>query len=238
MSPALLGLLAAVAVGAGVAPTPGSHRRTAGRRRRAPAEPVASPRRPVVAPLAAGIGTAVVVGGLPGAALGVVVAVAVTVVLARLEPGASRRRRVALERQAPLVVDLVAACLASGAPLDRSLEVAAAAVGTPTSDILGRATASLRLGADPAAVWAEVASHEPLSGLARAVARSQQSGAPLSALLPRAAEQARAAHRVRAEARIRTAAVRLTAPLGLAFLPAFVLLGVVPVVASWVGTLF
>jgi hypothetical protein len=70
------------------------------------------------------------------------------------------------------------------------------------------------------------------------VARSQQTGAPLSTLLPRVAEQARAAHRVRAEARIRTAAVRLTAPLGVAFLPAFVLLGVVPVVASWAGLLF
>jgi hypothetical protein len=39
------------------------------------------------------------------------------------------------------------------------------------------------------------------------------------------------------EARVRSAGVRLTAPLGLAFLPAFVLLGVVPVVAAWVTAL-
>ena len=103
--------------------------------------------------------------------------------------------------------------------------------------MLARATSGLRLGADPALVWSEVARDDALAPLARAVSRSQQTGAPLAALLPRVADQARAEHRGRAEARIRTAAVRLTAPLGVAFLPAFVLLGVVPVVASWVGTL-
>jgi Flp pilus assembly protein TadB len=185
----------------------------------------------------AGLATLGVVGGPGGAFVGAVVAVLLLVVLTRLEPQAQRQHREALERQAPLVVDLVAACLASGAPLERSLEVASVAVGAPASDVLLRATTALRLGAEPAAVWVEVGREDALAPLARAVARSQQTGAPLASLLPRVADQARAVHRVRAETRIRTAAVRLTAPLGAAFLPAFVLLGVVPVVASWVGTL-
>ena len=188
-------------------------------------------------PVLAGVATAALLGGTGGVLVGAVVAAATFVGLGRLEPRDRRAQREALERQAPLVVDLVAACLASGAPLERSLDVASAAVGSPAAEVLTRATTALRLGGDPHAVWAEVARHEPLAAMARAVARSQQTGAPLATLLPRVADQARAAHRTAAEARIRTAAVRLTAPLGVAFLPAFVLLGVVPVVASWVGRL-
>ena len=246
MSPALLALLACLAVLVLLGPRPAGdgsprpHRRPGGDVE--PAAAAASSDRvrglaPVAVALLAGVATVVVVGG-PGGALGGVVVTAVLLVgLARLEPGARRRHREALERQAPLVVDLVAACLASGAPLERSLEVASVAVGAPAADVLLRATVALRLGAEPSAVWAEVAREDALAPLARAVARSQQTGAPLSSLLPRVADQARALHRVHAETRIRTAAVRLTAPLGAAFLPAFVLLGVVPVVASWVGTL-
>jgi Flp pilus assembly protein TadB len=191
----------------------------------------------IAVPGLAGTATALLLGGNGGLAAGAVAAGATFVALRRLEPVAQRERREALERQAPLVVDLVAACLASGAPLERSLEVASSAVGPPAAHVLSRATTALRLGGDPAEVWSEVARHDALAPMARAVARSQQTGAPLASLLPRVADQARAAHRTRAEARIRTAAVRLTAPLGVAFLPAFVLLGVVPVVASWVGRL-
>ena len=148
-----------------------------------------------------------------------------------------RRRAEGLARQAPLTVDLVAACLASGAPPEVAVEAAARAVGAPTCEVLLPAVAALRLGADPGSVWDEVARVDGLAALARAFARSQHSGAALSDLLPRVADEVRAAARARAEARIRTAAVRLTAPLGAALLPAFVLLGVVPVVASWVGVL-
>jgi Flp pilus assembly protein TadB len=169
--------------------------------------------------------------------VGLLLGVGVWVAVPRLEGEGVRRERERLERQAPLVVDLVAACLASGSALDRALDAAARAVGEPASGVLLRATASLRLGAEPHEVWREVALHVPLAGLARAVARSTETGAPLADLLPRVADRARAAHRATVEARVRTVAVRLTAPLGLAFLPAFVLLGVVPVVASWVGVL-
>lgn len=238
MSPALLALLGAAAV----LVLAGPRRRRGGHRRPRPDDGLPARGLPpaltsVGVPAVAGVATAAWVGGVGGIATGGLVAAAVAAALTGLEPAAERRRREALARQAPLVVDLVAACLASGAPLERSIDVAAGAVGSPTADVLHRATAALRLGADPAAVWSEVATHDSLAPLARAVSRSQQTGAPLATLLPRVADQARAAHRVRVEARIRTAAVRLTAPLGVAFLPAFVLLGVVPVVASWVGAL-
>lgn len=183
------------------------------------------------------VGLAVLVGGPGGALLGLVAGLVVRLVVPRLQGEDERRRHDALARQAPLCVDLVAACLASGAAPDVAVEAAARAVGAPAADVLLPAVAALRLGADPAAVWRDVAQVDGLAALARAFSRSQHSGAALADLLPRVAEEVRAASRARADARIRTAAVRLTAPLGAALLPAFVLLGVVPVVASWVGVL-
>jgi Flp pilus assembly protein TadB len=216
--------------------------RSSVRRHRAPAPATdrsatsGSPRRrAVIVALLAGLAAALLLGGPPGAAAGAVVAVATLIVVPRLEPRRDRDRRERVRAQAPLVIDLVAACLASGAALEPSLVAAAAAVGPPVDHDLAAVAASLRLGADPVTAWAQT--DPALAGLARAIARSSQTGAPLADLLPRVAAEARAVHRAEAEARVRTASVRLTAPLGAAFLPAFVLLGVVPIVASWLGVL-
>jgi Flp pilus assembly protein TadB len=184
-----------------------------------------------------GIAAAVLIGGAGGAVVGLVVAAAAWWGIPRLQSGAERDRRTELARQAPVAVDLLAACLASGASVESSLAATARAVPGAAGDVLATATAALRLGADPLDVWREVGALPELAGLARAAARSAGTGAPLTALLPRVADDLRAGRRADAEAGVRTAAVRLTAPLGLAFLPAFVALGVVPVVASWIGTL-
>jgi Flp pilus assembly protein TadB len=187
--------------------------------------------------VAAGIGVALLLGGAIGIVLGLLAAAAVVVGVPRLQTEADRARRRELSRQAPLAVDLLAACLASGASLEAALAAAGRAVPGAAGDVLSTATAALRMGADPLDVWRTVGELPELAPLARAAARSAQTGAPLASLLPRVADDLRADRRSDAEARTRTAAVRLTAPLGAAFLPAFVLLGVVPVVASWVGAL-
>ncbi len=231
MNPAVLALAAVGVVLLGLSPP--------ARTRRPRTDRALSLPRPGVgtAAILVAIATAVVVASPAGVLLGIAAGVAVRAVVPRLQPESERRRVRALARQAPLTVDLLAACLASGAGLDDALEASARAVGVPTSDVLLTATAALRLGADPIVVWRTVGQLEQLGGLARAAARSHETGAPLAHLLPRVADDVRATYRSHVEARTRTAAVRLMAPLGVAFLPAFVLLGIVPVVASWVGVL-
>ena len=67
--------------------------------------------------------------------------------------------------------------------------------------------------------------------------RAAEGGAPVAAAIARLAEQAREVARASGQAAAERAGVLAVAPLGLCFLPAFVLLGVVPVVAGLVGPL-
>jgi len=70
------------------------------------------------------------------------------------------------------------------------------------------------------------------------VSAAAESGAPLSDVLAGLAEDARARALLAARLRARAVGVRAVLPLGLCFLPAFVLLGVVPLVAGMVSQVF
>jgi pilus assembly protein TadC len=71
--------------------------------------------------------------------------------------------------------------------------------------------------------------------MAEAARRSAQSGAALSRSLSRCADDLRAQGRDRLQARLQRSAVWLVLPLGLCFLPAFLLAGIVPVVLAVLG---
>ena len=192
------------------------------------------PRRVVVRLACAGLGVvvAIFIGGVVGVAAGVAVALVTPLLVTRMESRAQRHRRESLERQAPAAADLMAACLAAGAtPVDAARAVSTA-LGDPIAEPLGRLTGALDLGADPSRAWAALAVDAPLRPLARAAARSAETGAPLAALLAAVADDQRDEARARAEATARASGVKSVAPLAACFLPAFILIGIVPVVAS------
>ncbi|MBM7168473.1 type II secretion system F family protein [Streptomyces sp. G44] len=134
------------------------------------------------------------------------------------------------ERQLPLAADLLAACVAAGA----SPVAAARAVGEslrgPVGERLARGAAEVRLGGEPAYAWREVAVIPGAAPLARLLERAGESGAPTAEPVARLAEDARAARSRTAMAKARRAGVLMTAPVGLCFLPAFIAVGVAPVV--------
>ena len=142
----------------------------------------------------------------------------------------------------PLLLDLVAAASRSGAPapdaLDAALDVLpgeAAPGSCPSLAALRRVHARLALGAPAEAAWADVpAELEPLRG---PVLLSAGTGAPAADLLEAAAAQARRDGRRTAEVAAARLGALLVLPLGLCTLPAFVLLGVVPVLLSLAGDL-
>ncbi len=148
------------------------------------------------------------------------------------ETAAERRRRARLEDDLPHVVDLMVAGLAAGADPGHALERIAAAVPGPTGRELVGWVARLKLGADPAGVWSAMAGHPQLGRLGVVLRRSAESGAPVGPALARLAEDLLERRRSEVEARVRQVEVKATVPLGLCLLPAFVLLGVVPLVAG------
>ena len=200
--------------------------------------------QPTAACLVAGAALALLVGSWSGAVLGLAVAVAGPRLLARLEPRRDREERERLLQDLPLVLDLLASCLAGGAPLPAAAAAVAQAVGGPAGRRLGAVGAALAVGAPPGEAWMALAGEDPLrrdqdplAPAARALARAADGGAPVASTVSRLAAEARAEQRSRAEQAARRVGVVAVAPLGLCFLPAFVLLGVVPVVVGLAGPL-
>jgi len=191
--------------------------------------------RDVIARLGAGAAAVGALVGLPTPANAIVAIGALLVLprlIGRLESRADRRRSDHLSRQAPVVTDLLAATLSSGAPVRAALAAVAGAVVGPAGDHLNSVVASLDLGADPVEAWSSLKGNPALGALADAVVRSARTGAPLSAVLARLADDLRRERRAVVEVAARTAGVRAVVPLAACFLPAFILLGVVPVVAA------
>ncbi|MEU8118599.1 type II secretion system F family protein [Spirillospora sp. NPDC049024] len=185
----------------------------------------------------AGVLCALTLGGPAGCVLGVLVAVAVWLSFSRLGSGERRRRQARLVADLPVAVDLLAACLRGGAPWHEAVDAVADAVGGPLGDELRAVSVQIRLGADPAEAWLALAEEPMLAPLARAAVRAASTGAALAPSLSRLARDQRRVARSAAAARARAAGIRALAPLGLCFLPAFVLLGVVPAIAGIASTL-
>ncbi|MEU9606347.1 type II secretion system F family protein [Streptomyces sp. NPDC048057] len=133
-------------------------------------------------------------------------------------------------RQLPLAADLLAACASAGA----GPREAAAAVGEslpgPVGERLIRTAAELRLGGEPSQAWGGFATVPGATELARCLARADSTGAPAAESISRLAHRLRAARTRTAVAGARKAQVLITAPVGLCFLPAFLVVGVAPVV--------
>ena len=144
--------------------------------------------------------------------------------------------RRAVEGDLPLVCDLMAVCLVTGLPLGTALAEVAAAVPGPLGERLREVATSLRLGADPPQAWATAPIE--LAPLGRVLVRAAESGSSVGGGLQALSAQVRGAAGTRAEAAVRRAGVWILAPLGLCFLPAFVCLGVLPLVLGIAADVF
>lgn len=243
MTTPLLGaaLLAALAVGLGLLPggRAGARARPGAPpgpgRSRAQAPPTGRAMTPLmirgVSALAGGAAW-LLLGGLLGGAVGLIVALALPSLISRLEPARARRQRLDLIRSAPLVADLLAAALMAGVPLEHAIPVVARAIGGPAGECLVGVHRRTELGEPMARAWAGLSQTPGLGGVARAVARSSRTGAPLAALLAQSAEDLRAQASAAALVEVRATAVRAVLPLGLCLLPAFALLGIAPIVGG------
>lgn len=187
------------------------------------------------APVAFGALTGLLVlSGRP--TLGVMAAVAAVLVAAPARRRRAEQRRTAarLARDVPRAAELIATCLDAGAPPGDAVSAVCQHLPGPVPDLLRPVAAALRAGLDPVSAWALLGAprDDPLWRLGRTFARAAGTGAPVSRSLRALADAERARMLSAAESAARRAGVRAVGPLALCFLPAFVLLGVVPVVVS------
>ncbi|GAA4827083.1 type II secretion system F family protein [Garicola koreensis] len=170
----------------------------------------------------------------------------VLLMLHETDAGASRRRaglrrlRQLMRRRRPesqdegadaaVLLDLTAALLSAGVGIEAALSRLADTV--PGAGRLARVHHALSAGAGWEQAVEPVTGHPELSAFCEHLSFAYATGAPSASMLRAAAAQARAQRRHGAERRAEELGVKMMLPLGACFLPAFILLGVVPVVLS------
>lgn len=126
--------------------------------------------------------------------------------------------------------ELLATGIRAGAPDPVLLRAVAAELDGTGRGVLRNVAERLTFGVDPAVAWQRALAHPDTAELARAARRSAHTGAGLAAAAVEIAARERERAAESAQRRSQRAAVWIAGPLGLCFLPAFLCLGVVPVV--------
>ncbi len=134
--------------------------------------------------------------------------------------------------------ELLAVCLEAGLPVASAVTAAAGPLTGPTGALLRRVAGLLELGADAQDAWSVTADVPALAAFARAAGRSASTGAALAQVARAEGGRIRARLLDAAQARAQRAAVLITGPLGLCFLPAFLVLGIAPVVIGLASEAF
>lgn len=128
--------------------------------------------------------------------------------------------------------DLLAACLRAGLPVPTAIRAVAGELPPEPAQALRASADLLALGADQDKAWAPATSCPDTAALARGARRAAHSGTALADLVADLATTVRATAADAAEATAQRAGVLIIVPLGLCFLPAFVCLGIAPVIVS------
>ncbi|MDN4644603.1 type II secretion system F family protein [Arthrobacter sp. PsM3] len=134
---------------------------------------------------------------------------------------------------AAMMLELIGAMLDAGAGLGRALALVAELAGPDVRGPLRPVVAALAIGADWETAWrgSDVRSPELLA-LRQALGFAALTGAPSSAILFAQAARMRRERFRSAEKQAAALGVKLVVPLGLCSLPAFICLGVVPVLLA------
>jgi pilus assembly protein TadC len=129
-----------------------------------------------------------------------------------------------------ILLGLLAAAVRAGLALPRALHAVGCAIGGTDGAALERVSAALLLGSSWTAAWAKAPGR--LDVVSLALRPAWEHGAAPAQALGVAARQLRADRQSAASQAAARLGVRLVLPLGACFLPAFVLIGVVPLLIS------
>lgn len=137
---------------------------------------------------------------------------------------------------AAAALDIIGACLSSGMPLSQAMAAAADGANPELAEPLRQCSARLSVGAH--STWESLAATPALVPLATAGRRAAESGTVLAQALEDTAATYRSQAHDAAQAVAEKAGVLIAGPLALCFLPAFVVLGLVPTIAGLADEMF
>lgn len=174
--------------------------------------------------------------GTFAASVAVIAAPVCALLLAWLEQQPDRKRSRLLVAQLPGCLDLLAAALDAGVPLRAAVRHVAELAPEPSASVLRGVLGHLDIGRSDAQAWATLHGDPVWGHAARDLARCADSGAAVAEVLSVHAAEARARRRAQRETAARTVGVRSVLPLVSCFLPAFLLVGVVPIIAATISS--
>lgn len=187
--------------------------------------------------LLAAFGAAAFVSGPLVLPAGLVAVAVVWVWAGRAEPASARRRRAAMERELPALVQLLVGALESGCDVADAARIVSASMPGPAARLLAVVPQRLSLGMSPEEAWRAVLELPELEPLGRTMVRAHRSGTSVTRALGVLADELERRATERVEQRARTVGVRAAVPLGLCLLPSFLLIGIVPLAVSLMQTL-
>jgi tight adherence protein C len=195
--------------------------------------------RAVTAAVGVLAGSVVVAGPVPGGALAPVVALAVALGVASLPDlrlrHATSRRRVALRRHLPRLLDLLTISVEAGLGFDQALGRAVRAVPPPLATEFARLQAEILAGVPRVEALRTLALRCPIDEMrsfALAMTQVETFGVPVAPILRAQAEDIRVRHRQDAQERAQKAPVKMLVPLVACVFPALLVVVAGPAVLS------
>ena len=155
--------------------------------------------------------------------------------LVKQNPPADVKERHRMARQFPLVLGFLASVVESGAPVRFAAEAVSEVSDRPNAQRLRGVLACCEVGFSDAEAWRSLTDDPVWGDVARELARCVESGAAVGDVLRAAARQADKTAAADAITRARSVGVTSTLPLVCCFLPAFLLVGVVPIIGGLIG---
>jgi Flp pilus assembly protein TadB len=191
---------------------------------------VRHPALPNVVTALGGASVAVLVGGLGGVVAGALLTAVGWWAIRRGRRPRAPAADIATKLRSAGMLDLLAACLEAGLPVPSALEAVATAAPAGVAAALRSTAGLLALGSEPGEAWTPVRQLPGLDELAASAIRTSRSGTAFAGAATDLADRLRKELATEAEERAERAGVVLALPVGLCFLPAFVCLGVLPIV--------
>lgn len=136
--------------------------------------------------------------------------------------------------QLAFVAELLAVAVRHGASIPRALAIVGSQAGPALGPELAQVARGLEQGGDWDAAWARPSPSAGLDTLRETLEPSWRHGVSPLLRLEAVVDQLNADQRERIEKQSAALAVKVLLPCGLCFLPSFVLVGIVPVIAAFV----